>query len=80
MRKFKVEEFRPKVFEPENVYQPTEAELFENYVVTQLEECCLTDDLEVNHIRADELLCAFLNRLGYSRVVRAYEGVVRWHA
>ncbi len=40
----------------------------------------MSDDLEVAHIEADDVLCDFLNGLGYEELVILYNAVPKWHA
>ncbi len=37
-------------------------------------------DVEVAHIRADDILCKLLTELGYSEVVEEFEKVRKWYA
>ncbi len=38
------------------------------------------DDIEVQHLEADELLCEVLKSLGYVKTVVEYEKVSKWYA
>ena len=41
----------------------------------------LRGDPEMNHLRADEILCEFLEYLGHSDLVKAYNNVEpKWYA
>lgn len=44
-----------------------------------LEEC-FTEDTEVDHIKADKVLCTVLLELGYIEVVKKYNSVKKWFA
>ena len=46
----------------------------------KLEKCARSDDPEVAHEAADEVLCDLLTTLGFGDVVDAYKGVERWFA
>ena len=48
--------------------------------VSELNELSTSKDTEMAHARADEILCEFLNDLGYSDVVKAYETIDKWFA
>jgi hypothetical protein len=37
-------------------------------------------DLEVRHVEADKLMCAFLEGLGFSEGVKIFEEMERWYA
>ena len=37
-------------------------------------------DTEDAHVNADELLCEFLKKLGYEKLVDEYEKVDKWYA
>lgn len=49
-------------------------------LAAQIRTSCNTNDLEVDHIRADEILLTALRNLGYEKTVAEYEKVTRWHA
>lgn len=38
------------------------------------------DDTATAHIRADEILCELLRKLGYKEVVYEYEKVSKWYS
>ena len=38
------------------------------------------DDIEIKHIKEDELLCELLSKLGYCKVVDYYQGTRKWYA
>ena len=38
------------------------------------------NDVEVEHIKYDELLCEFLIRLGYNKLVKKYNETLKWFA
>ena len=37
-------------------------------------------DIEVAHIKADDILCRILLDLGYDEIVEAYDAVDKWYA
>ena len=37
-------------------------------------------DPEVDHKRADEILCEFIRSLGYSEIADAFDEVEKWYA
>lgn len=37
-------------------------------------------DTEMNHVRADDVLCDLLRSLGYGDVVDAWEDISKWYA
>jgi len=37
-------------------------------------------DIEANHVKADEILCEALRRLGQDRLVELFEKVEKWYA
>ena len=38
------------------------------------------DDIEMAHVRADDVLCDLLRSLGYGDVVEEYEKVEKWYS
>lgn len=48
--------------------------------VTIFNEQCYTGDLEVDHAKADEILCQLLTELGFGEIVDKYEDVEKWYA
>ena len=49
-------------------------------VLEALEKEFRGNDTECCHLRADEILCGLLEKLGYGDVVRAYEKIEKWYA
>ena len=49
-------------------------------VLTGLRYCQDSDDTEIAHARADEILCNFLIDLGYQNIVDEYEKVDKWYS
>ena len=49
-------------------------------VIKELKSLQDYGDTEINHIKADELLCEFLTYLGYKDVVDEYEKIHKWYA
>lgn len=45
-----------------------------------LVKCQESDDKEMAHMDADEVLCALLTALGYDDVVAEWEKVGKWYA
>lgn len=41
---------------------------------------CDTGDPEVDHGNADDVLCDFLNSIGFKRAVEAYNKIDKWYA
>lgn len=39
-----------------------------------------SDDCELAHEEADDLLCEILESLGYKEVVKAYDDIEKWYA
>lgn len=54
---------------------PTDDEIAE-----KIRTICSTDDEEMDHISADDILCELLTALGYVKTVEAYEAVGKWYA
>ena len=48
--------------------------------VKALKVCQASDDIEVAHSNADDILCKLLNELGFEDVVAEYEEVDKWFA
>lgn len=38
------------------------------------------DEKEYNHVEADNILCRFLDELGYSAIVIEYKKIDKWYA
>lgn len=49
-------------------------------VLIELEKCRTDSDTESAHVRADDVLCEFLEQLGHSDVVKKYNEIDRWFA
>ncbi len=45
-----------------------------------IKEHCHSDDWEVDHILADEILCKVLENLGHTELVKAWDAVEKWFA
>ena len=43
-------------------------------------EACSTDDIEINHINADDLLIEQLRALGYTKSADAFEAIQKWYS
>lgn len=41
---------------------------------------CSGGDVEMDHIRADDVLCEILKALGYEDVVIEYDAINKWYA
>lgn len=48
--------------------------------LNKLAECQKSDDTEIAHPDADDVLCALLDELGYGDVVAEYNKVSKWYA
>lgn len=48
--------------------------------LAKLAECQESDDVEMAHSDADDVLCALLDELGYGDVVAEYNKVSKWFA
>lgn len=48
--------------------------------IEQLIEQQANDDPEVNHYKADVIICELLRSLGYDDVVDEWEAIERWYA
>ena len=46
----------------------------------KINESCFTDDTEVNHRAADELLCRALRSVGLTKIVDAFNRVKKWYS
>ena len=65
-------------FSDESAGVTVDAEQLYNEVIAKLVDYQKNDDTEMAHIKADDLLCAFLTALGYADVVAEYEKVNKW--
>ncbi len=52
----------------------------EQETIEKLKLLQTSGDAEMAHSEADELLCQFLKRLGYKRVVDEWKKVPKWYA
>lgn len=52
----------------------------EKNAIKLLEKDCFTGDIEADHVKADQILCAFLKNLGYEKLVEKYIEVDKWYA
>lgn len=52
----------------------------EEHALMKLEDLQLCGDIEVAHGDADDVLCDFLESLGYTEVVKAYKEIDKWYA
>lgn len=48
--------------------------------VEKMKECVENGDTEVAHCDADDLLCEFLRKLNYNKLVGKYLEIKRWFA
>ena len=48
--------------------------------IEKLKELQGSDDTEIAHIDADDVLCKLLKALGFSDVVAEYEKIDKWYA
>ena len=54
--------------------------LIDKYIKRIDVECYNDGDTEVDHLRADNILCSLLYELGYDKVVEEYDKVSKWYA
>lgn len=52
----------------------------ESEAISEIEHECHTDDEEVDHERADRILCDFVSSLGYTKLVKTFEDVKKYYA
>jgi hypothetical protein len=52
----------------------------DEFVKNAVAEMNLLEGGEEDHIRADEILCEVLEKLGYNELVQAYAKVKKWYA
>jgi hypothetical protein len=43
-------------------------------------EIAMSDDTELRHYRADKLMAAVLNQLGYSEGIKIFESMGKWYS
>ena len=48
--------------------------------IIYIKEHCYSRDAENNHFEADEALTSFLIHLGYSKLAKEWERVIKWYA
>lgn len=48
--------------------------------IFEIKDKCHTKDEEVDHERADDIICNFLNGLGYTELVDAFQDVKKYYA
>lgn len=46
----------------------------------KLKELQESDDVELSHYEADQIICNLLNDLGYTDVVKEYDKISKWYA
>ena len=46
----------------------------------EMQQLANKNDIELAHIRADEILCEVLNELDYAEIVELYHDVGKWYA
>lgn len=59
---------------------PVKLPLSREAIITRLKECQANGDTECAHSDADNILCEFLEGLGYSDIVSEYHAVEKWFA
>ena len=52
----------------------------EESAILAIQTECFTDDEEIDHKRADAILCEFLRSLGYNDLVDEFDRVHKWYA
>ena len=50
-----------------------------NYLKKIIEECN-SGDKELDHLRADDVLCDLLDALGYNEIVTEFKKLEKWYA
>ena len=55
-------------------------ELLEEEFIVKIKVIEKINDTEVRHAELDDLLCAFLNTLGYEKLVDEYNKSPKWYA
>ena len=48
--------------------------------IDEIDTLCFTGDVELDHRRADNIICRFLRSLGYDELVDLYEQVDKWYS
>lgn len=48
--------------------------------LTEMDRCAKSDNTEMAHYEADELLCKFLVECGYDELVDKFDNVNKWYA
>jgi hypothetical protein len=54
-------------------------ENLEDYYLQKMIDCQFGDQ-EVDHMKADNILCELLIKLGYEKVVEEYRSIPKWFA
>ena len=49
-------------------------------IKAKLKELQQSDDVELSHYEADQIICNLLNDLGYTDVVKEYNKISKWYA
>lgn len=52
----------------------------EEEAIVKMKEECFTGDEEIDHDKADKILCKFLESLGYTKLVQVYKMVEKYYA
>lgn len=52
----------------------------EERIIHELQLLQKSDDTEIAHYKADDLLCEFIHQLGYTDVVEEYSKIEKWYA
>ena len=69
------------VHKPDYSYEADMARrLREETLKNKLQELAQSDDYEMAHREADELLCDFITKLGYGEVAQKFDAVPKWYA
>lgn len=59
----------------------TEEEIKESQRINQeLKDLQLNQDVELRHQTADQLLCDFLEKLGFKEMVESFDDLGKWYA
>lgn len=52
----------------------------EKEIIHKLKELQNNDDIEINHHKADQILCDFLLSLGYEKIVKEFAKIEKWYS
>lgn len=52
----------------------------EDKYITEFKELCFTGDIEIDHFKADCVLCKLLIELGYNKIIEVYDKVKKYYS